>query len=175
MKKDDRKRLGVQLKKWLPKDRFNHSLRVEKEAIKLAKHYKVSLDQASIAALLHDCGKYIEAGHMHARLGAVLAKEVFGIHDHNILNAIAKHTVGSENMTILEKILYLADHIESGRRFNGVEKIRAMAYKNMDKAIIMSTSMMIGSLLESGYPISEQTIRTRNYYIMGGKKGTNAK
>ena len=82
-----------------------------------------------------------------------------------ILSAISKHTVGSENMSMLEKIVYIADHIESDRRFKGVEKIRRHAFSNIDRAIAESTSLMINKLLAKGFPISEQTVRTRNYYL----------
>ncbi len=187
----DKKDLLKRLKKMLDKDRFEHSLRVEKSALELAKHYKENPEKASIAALLHDCGRYVPPSEMakeakkfginlssleisqpkliHAKLGAKVAKKIFKIKDRLILSAIKKHTTGSPKMALLEKIIYLADHIEHGRRFKEVSTLRKLAYKNMDKAIVASTTSMLKSLISKGLLICRETIETRNYYIKQGK------
>jgi predicted HD superfamily hydrolase involved in NAD metabolism len=175
------------LKELLPAYRFNHSLRVEKAAEKLAKHYGADVSKASLAGLLHDCARYKEGDALlkeakkfglkpdkfeslqpkliHARLSAVVARKKFGVSDKSVLSAISKHTVGSEKMTLLEKVIYLADHIEGGRKFKGVSKLRGLAFRDMDKAIAESTGSMLLSLVRKGLLISEQTVRTRNYYL----------
>lgn len=179
--------LDSDLKKWLPKDRYDHSVRVEKTAVTLAEHFGVDIKKASTAALLHDCGRYAGGKELlaeakkhglkiskielfqpklvHARLGAVIAKKIFKVKDKDILSAISKHTVGSENMTMLEKIIYISDHIESGRRHEGVDKARKLAYSNIDSAIVESTGSMIIALAKKRLPICEQTVKTRNYYL----------
>lgn len=184
--------LKSRLKRMLKKDRYNHSLRVEKEAVKLAGFWGEDKQKAAIAGLLHDCGRYVEGSDLlkearkygikitkfeefepklvHAPLSAVVAKIIFGINDKKILSSIALHTLGSEKMTLLDKIIYLADHIESGRRFLDVKKIRRLAYKNMDTAIIASISSMIGALANKGLPIHDQTFRTRNAFVMRNVK-----
>lgn len=181
--------LESKLKKHLEKGRFNHSLRVKKEAVKLAEFWGEDIEKAAAAGLLHDCGRYIEGSDiikesrkfgikiteldrfepkiLHAPLSAVIAKKVFGVRDKNILSAIASHTLGRKNMSQLDKIVYLADHIEPGRRFNDVKKIRRLAYKDLDSAVLESLGSMIKALVKKGVPISEQTVRTRNYYVLG--------
>lgn len=176
------------LEKTLSPERFQHSLGVEKIAVKLAQKHGVSVKSASLAALLHDYArKYsgkqllqqakkhkIKIGPMekaepklvHAELGAVLAKKDFGIKAKTILAAIAKHTLGTPKMTTLEKIIYLADHIEEGRKFKGVNKIRKLAFKDLNKAIIVTTTNILKFLIDKSLPIDPRTIRTRNYYLL---------
>lgn len=176
------------LKRDLDPKRFEHSVRAEATAVSLAKKHGVSIKLASIAALLHDyarkfsrldllkqakkfrlnidaIGKF-EPKLFHAELSALLARQEFGITSHQILNAIKKHTVGSPKMTTLEKIIYLSDHIEEGRTFTGVKKLRKLALINLDKAIVESASNMLHFLLDKGLPIHPGTVATRNYYLL---------
>ena len=176
------------LSELLPKERYVHSLAVEKVAQELALHYRTHEEKAAVAGLLHDCSrrydgeelvkKAEEAGlHLdpvqrfepkliHAPLSAYIAKEEFGVSDPEILLAIERHTVGAEDMSDLEKIIYLADHIEPGRDYDGVDIIRDLAFKNMDEAIAQCTGSMIKELLERGLPIYPLTVRTRNFYLL---------
>ena len=175
------------LKQELDPERFEHSLRVEKTAVALARRFKVSIQKASIAALLHDCARKYNRAQMlkqaqalgfkidpvsrfepkllHADLSAHLAKKVFGINSPEILGAISRHTIGASAMSKLDKIIYLADHIEEGRDFKGVEKVRSLAKKDLNQAVIESTSNMLKFVLEKGLPIHPGTIETRNYYL----------
>jgi len=176
------------LEKVLDRERFEHSLRVEKVAVKLAKRHGVSKNKASIAALLHDCARqysrrqllrvarkfrikidpvsFFEPKLLHAKLSALLAKRDFGVISKDVLGAIEKHTVGAPNMSKLEKIIYLADHIEEGRDFSGVNRARKLAAKDLDRAIIESASNMIRFLLQKGLPVHAGTVETRNHYIL---------
>jgi predicted HD superfamily hydrolase involved in NAD metabolism len=176
------------LKAVLDPERFEHSLRVEKTAVKLARKYGVSVKKASQAALLHDYArkfkgeKLLQAAKkfklkidaisefepklLHAELGSLLVKRDFGITSSAILKAIKKHTIGSPRMNKLEEIIYLADHIEEGRDFAGVKKIRELAFKDMDKAIIASTAKMLSFLIKKELPLHSGTVQTRNYYLM---------
>jgi predicted HD superfamily hydrolase involved in NAD metabolism len=172
----------------LDRERFEHSLRVEKTALSLAKRYKVSTKKASLAALLHDCGrKFSKKGMLkearragikidpisrfepkllHAELSAYLAKKTFGIKSKEILGAIQKHTIGSPKMSKLEKIIYLADHIEEGRNFSGVKKARKTALKDLNKAIVEVATEMINYLIKKKLPVHPGTLLTRNYYLL---------
>jgi len=176
------------LKAVLGTKRFKHSLRVEKIAVLLARKYRVSTKKASLAALLHDYARQFDRQELlrqatkfklgidpvsrfepkllHAELSALLAKKDFGISQKDILEAIRKHTIGAPRMTSLEKIIYLADHIEEGRNFTGVSKVRRLAQRDLDKAVVEATANMLKFLLEEGLPIHPGTIETRNYYLM---------
>ncbi len=181
-----RKSVLKKLKESLDPERFEHSLGAEKTAVALARKHGVSVKQAGLAALLHDYARKFsrkellkqavkfklkidpvsrfEPKLLHAELSALLVKRDFGIRSSRILNAIRKHTIGAPRMTKLEKIIYLADHIEEGRNFTGLNKIRRLASKNLDQAIFVSTSNVVKYLLEHGLPIHPGTIETRNYY-----------
>ena len=176
------------LKNSLDAERFEHSLRVEKIAIKLARNYGVPVKNASLAALLHDCArKYrraellkqarelklkidpvqeLEPKLLHAELSARIAEKEFGIRSPEILKAIRRHTTGVPRMNLLEKIIYLADHLEEGRDFAGIKKVRAAAFCDLDQAIVESSSKTIKYLIKKGLPIYPGTVRTRNYYLI---------
>jgi len=123
----------------LPRQRYKHSLSVEKTAQSLARHYKVSKERVRIAALLHDCSRgmdrtallkkakrlklkidpieEMEPKLLHSKISAYIARGSFGIKDKQILSAIKNHTVGVPSMSILDKIIYLSDKIEEKRTF----------------------------------------------------------
>lgn len=188
---DKRAQIINKLKEALDGERFAHSLRVERSAVALARKHGVSVKKASLAALLHDCARKfkreqlireaVKAGIkvdalsrfepklLHAELGARMAGKEFGIKDKEVLSAIRKHTVGSPAMTRLEKILYLADHIEEGRDFRGVKKIRRTAFQDMDRAVAESATKMLKYLLDQGLPAHPGTVYTRNYYLTNKK------
>lgn len=183
----NRNRIIKKLGETLDPERFEHSLRVEKIALALGKRYRVNLKNISPAALLHDCArrydrkellrKAREAGLeidpvrklepklFHGEIGARLARDEFGIRSPDILRAIRHHTTGAPAMSKLEKIIYLADHIEEGRDFPGVGKLRNLAFKNMDRAIFESASSMLRFLLDKKLPIYPETISTRNSFL----------
>jgi predicted HD superfamily hydrolase involved in NAD metabolism len=184
----DRKEIIKKLEATLDSERFEHSLRAEQIALKLAKKYRVNLKEASVAALLHDCARRydrpellrqarrlkleidpirrLEPKLLHGEIGAFIAKYEFGIKSAEILRAIVNHTTGAPGMSKLEKVIYLADHIEEGRDFAGVERLRKLAFKDMDRAILESTSAMIVFLLQKGLPVYQPSVETRNYYLV---------
>lgn len=125
---------------------YIHCIQTMNEAEKLAHHYGSDIEKAKIAGLLHDCGKKMTKGNdnlTHSKVGAEIANEVFDVHDEEILNSIKYHTTGRENMTLLDKIIFTADKIEPGRKYEGVDEIRKVAYTNIDEAIIMSLESTI--------------------------------
>ena len=183
----NRKEIVERLAETLDRERFEHSLRVEQIALALGKKHRINKEKISAAALLHDYAKrfsrvqllkkakqfglkldpvrQFEPRLFHAELGAALARREFGIRDAAVLRAIARHTTGAPGMTKLEKIIYLADHIEEGRDFTGVKKLRKLAWRDLDRAVFESASSLLDHLLKLRLPIYHRTIETRNYYL----------
>jgi predicted HD superfamily hydrolase involved in NAD metabolism len=178
----------IRLKRALDRERFAHSLRVEKTALALAKKYGVNQRQTALAALLHDYARKfdrpgllkeakkrklkvdqisrLEPKLLHAELSARLAQEEFGVKDRAVLAAIRKHTLGTPGMSRLEKIIFLADHIEEGRSHVGVAKVRTLAAKDLDQAIVATLSNTIHYLLGKKLPVHPDGLKTRNYYLL---------
>jgi len=171
-------------------ERYIHSIGAREAAKKLAEDFGCDTQKAELAALLHDnakCCKYeqlikiIEENNfpidediknnrkiVHAYAGAFLAKKELGLEDENIFNAIMYHTTGRSNMSLLEKIVYLADKIETKTRPpEHFGKITSVLYetKSLDKAIMTSIDITIRSLLDRKLPINTQTIETWNCLI----------
>ena len=170
------------LKKNLKEARFNHSIGVMNMAVKLAKLHDVDVVNAKFAGLLHDVAKNMtnfelisyskennipldelklqSPGMLHAEVGADIAKKRFGANS-EIVQAIKYHTLGSENMTDLDKIIYIADLIEEGRELEGLDPIREVAYKNLDEALVISLRYCIDNVKERGkdnHPQSERAL-----------------
>ena len=139
--------------------RFLHTLRVRDTAIELAKIHNVDLESAEVAGFLHDCAQII-----HSYLGALYARELYGIEDEDILNAITYHTTGRANMSDLEKIIFLADYIEPMRNFDGVERARHLAKKDLDAAMYFALNNTLKFLVEHDTYIVPTTVIARNYY-----------
>jgi len=176
------------LKKMLTLKRYEHSISVQQTAIELAKVYGCDCKKASIAGLLHDCAKDLkkddllkkceqygvaideiikkEAQLLHGYVGVEIAKQTFEVFDQEILNAIKYHTIANENMSLLDKIIYISDFIEPGRNFDGVDIIRKFAYKDLDKAIIIGIDNTIALLLSKGKLIHPDTIKARNSILI---------
>ncbi len=175
------------LKKELSEKRYKHCLGVRDEAVKLAEKYGADIKKAEVAGLLHDCAKGLDIDEqirqcekykmaldditlkckavIHAPLGAKIAKEEYGIEDEEILEAIRSHTVAKENMSLLDRIIYVADMIEPMRDFDGVEKLRKAAYKDIDEAFIMGMRQSIVHNAEKNKIIHPDTISAWNYIL----------
>ncbi|SHG96948.1 putative HD superfamily hydrolase of NAD metabolism [Anaerosphaera aminiphila DSM 21120] len=167
--------------------RFEHSLRVMQTAEKLAEKYDVDIKKARTAAYYHDCAKIgnstelfkqceiynLKIDHemkmapqiIHGYLGAVIAKKNYGIDDEDILNAIKYHTTGREDMSKLEKIIFLADYIEPKRNFKGVDTARTLASEDLDKAMYFSLNNTVEFLCSSNEYIVLDSIKARNYIL----------
>ena len=170
------------------KNRYEHSLRVMEEAIKLAKRYNCDIKKAKIAGYLHDCAKLTDRDQLlkmsvnfdiidnivlkenteliHGPLGSKIANCKYGITDEEVLNAIKYHTTGRVGMTILDKVIYLADYIEPMRNFPGVDKVRNLAYENLNMAVLQAFDQTIKFLIDKGELISRLTIDARNDLII---------
>ena len=176
------------LKEMLPERRLQHSLNVSKCAEKLSEIDNCNKEKAKIAGLVHDCAKYFDDEQIedcikkfnikldpleennialsHSLIGSYVSKEVFKIEDEEILNAIKYHTTGRENMTLLEKIIYMADLIEEGRNFPRVEELRELTYGGkLDEALILSFNNTIKFVIDNNQLIHPRTVKARNYIL----------
>lgn len=166
--------------------RFAHVQRVEQVAIQLAEQYGVDVQKASIAGLCHDYAKQrpdsdfvrvIHEKHLdpellnygnaiwHGVVGAEMVKDELGIYDEDILNAIRQHTVGSEYMTPLAQIIYMADYIEPARSFDGVDKARQLVQHSLAAGVAYQTKHTLQYLIDKNQPVYPQTIVTYNAWV----------
>ncbi|WHH58421.1 bis(5'-nucleosyl)-tetraphosphatase (symmetrical) YqeK [Petroclostridium sp. X23] len=184
----DENQIMDKLKELLTEDRLKHSIGVRDTAVQLAKIYHCDMDKASVAGLLHDCAKDLKKQQLlqlcdnfdivlneierseihliHGPLGAKFAQCYFGINDPEILDAIYYHTVAKEKMTLLTKIVYLADFIEPNRDYPGVEEIRRIAYDDLNDGILAGIDATIRYVLKRGKVIHPNTINARNYILL---------
>ena len=169
---------------YLKHKRIPHVLGTEQEAIRLAERYGGDVEKARVAALLHDCTKKLDMPDqlalcrqygiqldeleqkalklLHAKTGAAIARDVYGVDD-EIYRAIWWHTTGHPGMTLLEKIIYLADYIEPSRDFPGVDELRNCVYEDLDKGLLMGLQMTIDEMTEMGNPVHHATIEARDW------------
>lgn len=187
----DIKAIETDLSNKLSKKRFIHTLGVVNSAMYLAKKYGANIEDAHLAALLHDCAKEIPLLEMrdlvadlpcdqdmlhsgallHGLAGMVLANTQYGVTNPDILEAIRVHTTGKENMSKLDKIIFLADYIEPNRKFPGVNDIRLAAEQSLDAGVLCGFDMTIRHLIDSGDSIYPLTILSRNDLLRHMKKG----
>jgi predicted HD superfamily hydrolase involved in NAD metabolism len=175
------------LKKSLSEKRFNHSIEVMKIAVKLAEHYKADVSAAETAGLLHDCAREIRGNLLyqtcqklnikvdyvtkaqpellHGIIGVYVAKEKYEVTSNVILDPIRWHTTGREKMTLLDKIIYISDFIEPGRIFEGVDEVRKIVFKDLDKAMLMALDRTIKYVMMREVYIHPETIKARNGII----------
>ena len=169
---------------YLKRRRIPHVLGTEQEAIRLAARYGADVEKARRAALLHDCTKKLDMEEqlslcrqygiqldeleqralklLHARTGAEIARDVFGVDD-EIYSAIRWHTTGHANMTLLEKIIYLADYIEPSRDFPGVDRLRKVCYEDLDRGLLTGLEMTIEEMQGMGDPVHHATLEARDF------------
>jgi predicted HD superfamily hydrolase involved in NAD metabolism len=174
------------VKEQLTDHRYQHTLGVMETAITLANKYGGDVKKAELAAIFHDYAKFRPKEEMkgiiasqgfpedllqfnselwHAPAGTYLVEKEAGIIDQEVLDAIRYHTSGRPEMTLLEKIIYLADYIEPGRHFPGVDEVRDMAKENLDKALIMAIKNTIIFLLKKNQTVYPDTFYTYNDLI----------
>ena len=189
-----REELVERLQQALSKGRFEHVCRVEQTAIELARLYNVDVERASIAGLCHDYAKqrpdedFIKLIHQrkmspellqygnaiwHGVVGAELVKDELGVHDEDILNAIRQHTTGGQYMTKLAQIIYMADYIEPGRDFPGVEEARRITKTDLGAGVAYQTKHTLSYLIAAGQPVYPKTIDTYNAWVPKYRKEIN--
>ncbi|AOY76870.1 bis(5'-nucleosyl)-tetraphosphatase (symmetrical) YqeK [Clostridium formicaceticum] len=172
--------------------RYIHTMGVVKASIDLAEKYGEDSLHATIAALLHDYAKdytrdqlldYVAKHHLtidpimfeahellHGKVAASIAQNKFHIDHQNILKAIENHTTGGENMSKLEKIIYLADFIEEGRNYPGVDQLRKTAKEDLDKAVLQALNNTIIYVLSIEKLLHPNTLFARNEMLKKLKK-----
>lgn len=166
--------------------RFHHVLRVEQTALKLAAANGVDQEQASIAALCHDYAKQrpdqdfirvIKERHLdpallnygnaiwHGIVGAELVASELGCYDQRILDAIRQHTVGAAYMTKLSQVIYMADYIEPGRDFPGVDRARQLTVQSLGAGVALQTFQTLNYLIKNQLPVYPGTLTTYNAWV----------
>lgn len=176
-----------QLQKRLKPHRYEHTLGVSYTAVCLAMRYGGNLKQAELAGLLHDCARQYKAGEMitqcekykieiseaehqnplllHAKLGAEMAVSEYHVEDQEIASAVRYHTTGRPGMTLLEKIIYLADYIEPRRdQAPNLDDIRRLAFQDLDNCIYQVMKQILEYLERSGGIIDDTTKQAYLYY-----------
>ena len=178
------------VKSRLSEKRWTHTKNVKKMAVKLAKRWGADPEKAAMAAILHDSAKELPKSELlqifadnaiiaenaparpapvwHGIAAAILAQTCWGIEDPEILSAIRCHTTGKPDMTLLEKIIYLADYIEPTRDFPGVEALRRTVYEDLDQGLLMGLTMTIDEMEEMGNPVHHMTRDARDYLMKRG-------
>ena len=162
--------------------RVRHIRGTEEEAVRLAKRWGADETLARRAGILHDCTKYLELDEqlelcrkygveldemeqcmvklLHSKTGACIARAIFGEPD-EVFWAIFWHTTAKADMTTLEKILYVADYMEPNRDFEGVERLRELAYSDLDKALLLGVEMTIQEMKDRQLPVHNNTIQAQ--------------
>ena len=172
------------IKSKLTPERYTHVLSVRELALDLAKKYGADLRKVNLAALLHDCAKWMKnseqyevaASHkiqldeveshnpslLHALIAVEFAVSHFDVDNPEILNAIRIHTTGSGKMTLIDKILYVADFAEPKRNHAEAHAVRELAYQNLNRAVFEVSRYKIEHLLTKGVLIHPYTIDAYN-------------
>ena len=165
-------------------NRVAHVLGCRDTAVELARVYGENEVDAARAGLLHDITKAIDGPlqltlcdeygivldtfsrsfpkTLHALTGSLVAERIFGENE-NVVSAICHHTTGRANMTLLEKIIYIADYVEPNRDFPGVEEMRAMAYTDLDQAVLMGLQSAVAHVRRQGQGLAPATLEALEF------------
>ena len=191
---DDKERVYYteHIKGLLSEYRFQHSINVSHQAVKLARIHGCDIHRAELAGLLHDVmkdvGKKEQLALMeqygvklseieqnapklwHAIAGAVYVKNVLHIGDEDVFNAIRYHTTGRAGMSLLEKIIYIADCTSEERNYKGVERIRKLAVSDLDEVMAEALMDSLEKRLVDHTPMHPDTVEAYNEVILAKKK-----
>ncbi|AYJ01125.1 hydrolase [Candidatus Phytoplasma ziziphi] len=164
-------------------ERLNHILSVCRKAVQLARFYKVDIEKAQIASLLHDytkneslefhlsllnktkINKYKQAPFIyHAFSAAICVKKEFNIKDRQILNAIQKHVWGHINMSKLDKIIFISDKIEDNRNYPNVDYLRKLSLENLNKTIYYFLKLTFSYYKENNFTIFSEQLKVFDFF-----------
>lgn len=181
------------LKQRLTEKRFYHSCMVSQEAAKLAEKYGGDVEKAEFAGLVHDIEKDTPSDRqlqtiakysiilddvekaapklLHAISGTAVLQHEFDVTDSDILNAIRYHTTARAGMSLLERIIYLADYISADRKYKGVDDLRKVIYTSLDAGMDTALQYSVSELLEKNAPIHLDTVRARNERVLAKLAG----
>ena len=188
-------KIKEELKETLSPKRFHHSKGVAYTGRHLATRYGADPEKAFIAGWIHDCAKELSLADMqsivlkagleldsivlssrallHGPAGSILANIRYGVDDKDICSAIYYHTTGNANMTLLEKIIFLADYIEPSRDFPGVNTLRKLAEQDLDLAVLAAYDSTISHLIDQKAYIYDLTFVGRNHLVLQCKEKIN--
>ena len=180
------------LSKELTTRRFRHTQNVAATAVRLADKLGYDAEKARLAGILHDCARGMKSSEMlalldrhhveltalekkqtsllHAQAGTILAAEKYGVSDPEILQAILLHTTGGSKMTLLDRIIYLADFIEPARSFPGVQRLRELAETDFNAALLAAFDHTIVHVLAQEAYLHPATIEGRNSILAENRK-----
>lgn len=184
-----RQRVLEWLSQNVPAPRLQHILRVEQMSKDLADQHHLDESKAQLAGLMHDLAKYFPPPKLlekaksegleidsvfatnphllHAEVGAIVAREEFGIEDEEILNAISDHTLGRPGMSLLSCVVYLADTLEPGRGHTPeLEALRQLSSQDLYRAVWQTSDYTIRYLLATQRLIHPRAILTRNWALL---------
>lgn len=188
MAKTDSNKIKKELSKELDSKRFEHTLGVAYTAACLAMRYHADMEQAYLAGLLHDCAKcmshderlrYCKKNNLevsdienknpallHAKVGAHLCKNKYDVKDEAICDAVRYHTTGRPNMSLLEKIIFIADYLEPHRNeAEDLPLVREQVFCNIDEALCTILKDTLLYLDGSDKVIDPMTLETYNFYM----------
>ena len=191
---EDIEKLKEDLKIVLSDSRYNHSISVMNMCEALASKYNVNVKKAKLVGLMHDMAKdmtkeekiqYVKNNNiecslieekiveiLHGKIAADICKKRYQF-DEEMCTAIKYHTTGKENMTLLEKILFIADKIDETRNYEGVEDLRELAFEDLDKAILKNIDDTLIINIQKNKLILEESIKTRNNLLLSSEKDKN--
>lgn len=178
--------LRDRVRKRMREKRYIHTLGVEEKVVELAEKYRADIEKCRIAAILHDVAKEMQIDKMkdicqknfseelskedmeineilHSFAGCIIARDEFGITDEDILNGIKYHTVGKRGLSLLGRIIYIADGIEKNRDYPAVDEIRREVEKDLDKGIILEIDRKVEYLTERKGKIHKNTVEMREW------------
>ncbi len=187
MLKTNIRKVRKSMERKLDKKRYEHTLGVAYTAACLAMRYGENPQQAELAGLLHDCAKCIDNARklsickkhniaineiecqnpflLHAKVGSFIAMNKYGIRDQDVINAILNHTTGRPDMSVLEKIIYVADYIEPNRKqAPNLTEIRQLAFCDLDKALLRILEDTLQYLRRIDGSIDPMTEKTYEFY-----------
>lgn len=171
------------LKENLPEKRLIHTANVAVTALKKAKELSLDQNKVLLSAILHDCAKYMSAKDypdfsmpegvpepvVHQYLGAFVAERILGVKDEEVLDAIRYHTSGKAGMSLLSKLIFVADMVEKGRDYQGVKTLRALYEKDFDECFKTCLKEEVLHLKNRGGEIYGETLSAYEYYVKKGE------
>ena len=180
-------KISKKLRHTLDEERYEHTIAVMYVSGSLAMAYNIDLNKAMLAGLLHDCAKCLSGktklkmckknglpinnyekknpGLLHAKLGAFLAKTKYNVLDGEVLDAIEFHTTGRPDMTMLDKIIYIADYIEPNRKAApNLDEVRKLAFNNIDECLYKILDDSLSYLNKRNMPVDPMTEQTFQFY-----------
>lgn len=171
------------IKRALPEKRLVHTAEVAVSALTKAKELSLDEEEVLSACLLHDCAKYLDKSRFkdfqmpsdvpkpveHAFLGAFVAEKTLGIKNERVIDAIRYHTSGKANMSALAKLVFVADMVERGRDYDGVERLRELFEKDFEKCFVECLREEVTHLKNKNCVIYRETLNAYEYYVKGEK------